>query len=94
MWSPASSTQLVVTENAEQTQRALADTMSPQGVNIGINIGAAAGAGIQEHLHVHIVPRWKGDTNFMPVTAETHVLSEALDETASKLRDALAAQPS
>ena len=75
-------------------QRALADTMSPQGVNIGINIGAAAGAGIQEHLHVHIVPRWKGDTNFMPVTAEARVLSEALDETASKLRDALAAQPS
>jgi len=73
-------------------QRALARVMAPQGTNIGINLGSAAGAGIEEHLHVHIVPRWKGDTNFMPVTGQIHVLSEALTETAAKLRDALAEQ--
>lgn len=75
-------------------QRALAKVMAPQGTNIGINLGSAAGAGIENHLHVHIVPRWKGDTNFMPVTGQIHVLSEALTETAAKLRDALAEQTS
>jgi ATP adenylyltransferase len=71
-------------------QDALTQVMKPNGFNIGMNIGKAAGAGIQEHLHIHIVPRWTGDTNFMPVIANTTVLPEALLELAAKLRNALA----
>ena len=73
-----------------ESQDALTKVMSPQGFNIGINLGKVAGAGIQEHLHVHVVPRWGGDTNFMPVIANTTVLPQALTELAAKLRAALA----
>jgi ATP adenylyltransferase len=69
---------------------AIQEVMKPQGFNVGINLGKCAGAGIREHLHLHIVPRWEGDTNFMPVLAGTNVVSEALRETAAKLRAALA----
>jgi ATP adenylyltransferase len=69
---------------------ALKRLMKPDGFNIGMNIGKPAGAGIEEHLHMHIVPRWNGDTNFMPVLADTKVLPEALADTAAKLRAALA----
>jgi ATP adenylyltransferase len=62
-------------------------TMKPEGFNIGINLGLAAGAGIRDHMHIHVVPRWCGDTNFMPVTAETKVLGEALDELYLKLKN-------
>jgi len=67
----------------------LRKVMSPQGFNIGINMGAPAGAGIQDHVHVHVVPRWTGDTNFMPVLAATRVVPELLAQTYAKMRDAL-----
>ena len=71
-------------------QRVLAEVMKPDGFNIGLNLGKTAGAGIVEHLHIHIVPRWTGDTNFMPILAGTTVLPEALHDLAVKLRAAFA----
>ena len=65
---------------------ALTAVMKPDGFNIGINLGKVAGAGIAEHLHIHVVPRWNGDTNFMPVIANTGVVPQALIEVAAKLR--------
>ena len=70
-------------------QNALRQVMHPDGFNVGLNIGKVAGAGIVEHLHVHIVPRWQGDTNFMPVLANTTVVPQALKELAAQLRAAL-----
>jgi len=70
-------------------QAALTRVMKPHGFNVGINFGKVAGAGILEHLHVHIVPRWEGDTNFMPVLASTSVVPQALKEIAAQLRTAL-----
>ena len=69
---------------------ALAALMKPDGFNIGINLGQAAGAGITEHLHIHVVPRWNGDTNFMPVIGNTSVIPQALADLADQLRAALA----
>jgi ATP adenylyltransferase len=76
---------------ARRSMRALRQTMRCDGFNLGINIGRAAGAGIAEHLHLHVVPRWYGDTNFMPVVAGTTVLPQALSEVAAGLRAALSA---
>jgi ATP adenylyltransferase len=71
-------------------QNALCKVMNPDGFNIGINLGKTAGAGILEHLHIHVVPRWLGDTNFMPVLANTSVVPQALRELAAQLRTVLA----
>lgn len=71
-------------------QNALTKVMKPDGFNIGLNLGKVAGAGIVEHLHIHIVPRWEGDTNFMPVLANTTVVPQALRELAAQLRAVLA----
>jgi ATP adenylyltransferase len=67
---------------------ALAQTMSPQGFNLGWNLGRIAGAGVVGHVHLHIVPRWAGDTNFMPVLADVKVMPEALESSRRKLADA------
>lgn len=69
----------------------LNDTIYPHGFNIGANIGRTAGAGIENHIHFHIVPRWSGDTNFMPVLNDIKVVSEAMEDTYSKLKASLAA---
>jgi ATP adenylyltransferase len=74
-------------------QNALTRVMKPDGFNVGMNLGKVAGAGILEHLHVHVVPRWQGDTNFMPVLASTTVVPQALRELAGQLRAALLDDP-
>jgi ATP adenylyltransferase len=77
---------------ARRCINALTVVMKPDGFNVGINLGKVAGAGILEHLHLHVVPRWTGDTNFMPVLAQTGVVPQALTEIAAKLRAELAKQ--
>ena len=70
-------------------ERILADAHKPQGFNLGVNLGRCAGAGVPDHLHLHLVPRWMGDTNFMPVMAETRVLPEEISTTYDRLYEAL-----
>ena len=79
-------------EHFELVKKAVAllnQVLKPDGFNLGLNVGKNAGAGIQRHLHTHIVPRWQGDTNFMPVMSDTRVISEGLAATYGKLKDAM-----
>jgi ATP adenylyltransferase len=70
-------------------QALLREVIKAQGFNLGVNIGSVAGAGIAHHLHIHIVPRWPGDANFMPVIAQTRILPQALEPLYDRLREAL-----
>jgi len=73
----------------KETTGAVDKLLKPQGYNIGINVGKAAGAGFPGHIHIHIVPRWIGDTNFMPVISGTKVVSESLDSVYRRLKSCL-----
>ena len=68
------------------SERVLTEAFTPQGINLGMNLGRPAGAGIVDHLHIHLVPRWNGDTNFMTVVGDVRVLPEELPRTAERLR--------
>ena len=84
---------LTVEEHLEMSRltaegiRTLKRVMSPDGFNIGMNLGKTAGAGFADHLHLHVVPRWNGDNNFMPVLTDTRVVPESLDATYNKLKE-------
>jgi ATP adenylyltransferase len=79
-----------VTAGAQRAMRALREAFNPDGFNGGFNAGHAAGAGIADHFHLHVVPRWSGDTNFMPVLADVKVIPEHMELTAASLRAAYA----
>jgi ATP adenylyltransferase len=72
---------------AQQGMRALEDVYAPHGYNVGFNQGRVAGAGVEHHIHMHVVPRWGGDTNFMPVLGDTRVLPQSLADSYAALRD-------
>jgi ATP adenylyltransferase len=73
----------------QKMEGVLRQVYSPDGINVGMNIGRAAGAGVAGHVHMHVLPRWVGDTNFMTVTGESRVLPEALGDTYDRIREAL-----
>ena len=73
-----------------RTLSVLRESLKPEGFNVGANLGRPAGAGIPDHVHLHVVPRWNGDTNFMPVISDVKIVNEHLKQTAEKLRPAFA----
>lgn len=76
----------------QRTVDAMETALDPDGFNAGLNLGQSAGGSIKDHLHTHVVPRWEGDTNFMPVLSDTKVIVEAVDDTYERLHEAFAAQ--
>ncbi len=86
-------TQYEIMALADHFVEILEELMQPDGFNIGLNLGRAAGAGIDTHLHLHIVPRWSGDSNFMTVVGETRVLPETLPDTYARIVEALRKRP-
>ena len=86
-WSSEEQAELL--QLADLAVELLKKTMRPDGFNLGINMGLVAGAGVADHIHLHVVPRWNGDTNFMPVISDTRVISEAWRATYEKLKEAL-----
>jgi ATP adenylyltransferase len=80
-----------IMELCQDSIRVLKKDFNPEGVNLGANLGAAAGAGVKDHLHFHVVPRWLGDTNFMPVVADVRVIPQSLDHAYTILREGFTA---
>jgi ATP adenylyltransferase len=76
---------LEIMHESQRTTRILRERFRAEGFNLGINLGKAAGAGVADHVHMHVVPRWVGDTNFMPVLADTKVMPDYLESTYEKL---------
>ncbi len=81
---------IVMAELTQAAAQVLTDEYAPQGINVGMNLGKPAGAGVADHLHTHLVPRWTGDTNFMTVVGDVRVLPEEIAQTAARLRPAFA----
>ena len=77
----------------QRTMSALERAFDPDGLNVGLNLGDSSGGSLDEHLHTHVVPRWHGDTNFMPICSDTKVIVQALDESYEQLHEAFAAEP-
>jgi len=75
----------------QRSLRALAEPYGPDGYNLGVNLGRIAGAGFADHVHLHVVPRWAGDTNFMPVVGDTRVMPQSLEDSYAAIRDSFAA---